>query len=366
MKYLFDGSPVTSNIEALNSSTQSKIRSGHNEIYLSTVYDVYHKDNPKNLSKKSVEYRIRIESGAKRGQFYENARAVNLHGGVTNFSEIIFKPKRQLLKGSEDSERTEKEEHDASQVLVAFLDGSFNKPIIIGAWDNSHFTALVGKIEDGIRKIEEFNGLRIEINKDGEYILTYHGGQRDTKSKLTAQPNTAPTVMKIDKTGAWSISDKENQEIKIDRSARTITITQYAGTKPNETYGSTDSSSLGALINQVKFDKAAKKVTVTAGTTTATFDGIADTVKLETVAGGVMKITADKIGLGGSTAELVQQISDFLDKVLTWANDVGAVHTHLGNLGYPTGVPINAAAYIALGTDLTTIKGLVDGIKGGI
>jgi len=377
MKFREDGTPISSNSVAMKQGGRPKLSKIEvqqltrmldkaNEFHLATIREIRYVDDKLNQSKNKCEYRIRCEFGPRHGQEYDSVPCISLFGGNVNFSEIIFSPKEKLLKGNRDAEDQYMFNHDATQVIVAFMDGFKNTPFIIGGWSNTNFDTLTAKRADGIQSIQEFNGLRLLQNDDGEYVLTYWGGKRDTKTKITARPDTAPTTFKIDKNGVWTVDDKENQQIKIDRIARTITITQYAGTKPDETYGTPDVFAPGDIINEVKFDKDAKKVTVVAGSTTAIFDGANDIVTLETVAGGRLKITADKVGIGGSTAELLQQISDFLDKVLTWANDVGAVHLHTGNLGYVTTPPTNASAWTALGTDLTTIKGLVDGIKGGI
>jgi hypothetical protein len=85
---------------------------------------------------------------------------------------------------------------------------------------------------------------------------------------------------------------------------------------------------------------------------------------LKTKGTAELNLKAGKVALGASGVELLQKISDSLDKLITWANTVGAIHTHIGNLGYPTAPPDQASGYTQLGSDLSTIKSAIDGIKG--
>lgn len=91
-----------------------------------------------------------------------------------------------------------------------------------------------------------------------------------------------------------------------------------------------------------------------------------ETIELKNKSTGKLKIKGAKVALGASGVELLQKISEQLQALITWANTVGAVHTHIGNLGYPTAPPTQAAGYTQLGTDLNTIKSAIDGIKGSL
>jgi len=88
--------------------------------------------------------------------------------------------------------------------------------------------------------------------------------------------------------------------------------------------------------------------------------------KAEIAGGGGAKIKADdsKVAIGTSSVELLQQIVDILEKVITWVDSTGSVHTHLGNLGYPTAPPTQSAGYTQLSSDLAAIKSKINQIKG--
>jgi len=80
---------------------------------------------------------------------------------------------------------------------------------------------------------------------------------------------------------------------------------------------------------------------------------------------GFVKVQDGKVAMGTTSVELLQQISDQLNEMITWTS-VGATHTHVGNLAAPTSPPITAPAYIKLGASLSVIKASIDSIKGNI
>jgi len=359
-QYKWDGTPISSNTLALNRSSTpfskeetTKLRNlvgRANETHLATVREVLFADDIRNQSKYQVEYVIRIEFGPRHGQEFESVQAINLYGGNVNFSETIYFPKTQLVENkTRNAEDIYMYDHDASQVVVAFMDGFYNQPFIIGGWHNTNTSPLfAAKKVDGCREIKEFNGIRLETNKDGEYILTYHGGQRNTKTKITAQADTAPTTFKIDKNGVWTIDDKENQEIKVDRVNKKITITQFANVKPDETYGDTDTSAQGAIVNQIIMDKAAKTITLNVANTQATvvLDGVANKIILTAGstlieidgATGKISLTGDLVDVGAAASALAA----LGPQMVSWLK----THTHLhpiplhGAGSAPTSPPI--------------------------
>jgi hypothetical protein len=398
MSYKRDGTPISSNSIALGKvsldltvSEKERIKmmlSKAVEIHTAVITDILFANDPQNKSKNQVEYNIRIELGPRHGQPYYNVKAINLYGGMVQVAETIYYPRSNPLKGKENKDGLYMFEHDGSQVIVAFLDAMPNKPIILGGWAHTNSSPLLAaKDTDGIRKLEEFNGIRSEINKDGEYILTYFGGQRDTETFKTENETTAPTTIKIDKTGAWSIEDKENQSIKIDRVTKKISIEQYTEVKPTEEYGKYDTSSKGDLINSIILDKAQKSITRKVGTDkieekldgtneklTITFksgmiltiDGAGDKATIVTDGGakltvdgntgeisaqdngtGKIKIKNSKVGLGSSAAEVVDLIYQIANTLST--------DTFAG-FGAPA---TNAATY-------ANIASLANSIKGGI
>ena len=70
------------------------------------------------------------------------------------------------------------------------------------------------------------------------------------------------------------------------------------------------------------------------------------------------------VAIGTSAVELLKEISQTLTKIATWAGTVGAVHTHIGNLGLPTLPPTQAAGYMQLQTDMLQIQSDIESIRG--
>ncbi|CAK0749535.1 hypothetical protein CCP1ISM_330002 [Azospirillaceae bacterium] len=390
MKFRKDGSIISSNSLAGNASQGGSLSPSDmkkvmnsigkaNEVHLVTIREIYYVDDIKNKSKYQVEYNIRVEFGDRHGQEYENVTAVNLYGGMMNISEMVYSPKEQTTKGDRNADDSYMFDHDGSQVVIAFMDGYPNKPFIIGGWNHTNNNVFATKKEDGVRKIEEFNGIRLNINKDGEFILTYYGGKRNSKTKKTALPDTAPTTFKIDKDGSWSVDDKENQLIKISRKDKKITISQNASVKPAEEYGKTDISTPGDLVNSIVLDKTAKSITLTAGKDKVIekLDGAAEK-KSTTYSGGMTVVedgaakkitwtmggtvvtydgTANKITLVAGSSSVVidgssgkiELLGDLVDigtgasalavlgpQLVAWLSS----HNHIGNLGLPTSAPV--------------------------
>jgi len=240
VQYLKDGTPITTNTEDLD-FYKERLSTGNSDTHIATIQEVHYLDGEDNQSGRSVEYKVRIETGDKIGRFYDRVRAISLFGGLVNFSETVYQPREKVLKDSPNQindKGTERFYIDASNVLVTFLDGDEERPIIIGGFQHPTLEDFVAKEEDGIRHIQEFNGMRIEINDDGEYVLTYLGGKRDVDSKETERADTAPSIFKIDKDGNFIFEQREETEV----------------------YGESVGEN-GEIINQIKIDRSAPSIT---------------------------------------------------------------------------------------------------------
>lgn len=88
-------------------------------------------------------------------------------------------------------------------------------------------------------------------------------------------------------------------------------------------------------------------------------------IEAAAVGGAKMKLNTGKVGLGGAGGELVDLLEQSLTQLDTLLTAMQA-ETHLGNLGFPSGPPINLASYVAVQVQINLIKGFVTAIKGGI
>ncbi|NIT99514.1 MAG: hypothetical protein GWN01_00775 [Nitrosopumilaceae archaeon] len=275
---------------------------------------------------------------------YKNCRNATDIGGTNNFTETVLEVNEVAFQGKLSTSNFSNN-MNGTMVKLAFLE-NLDKPIIIGGGTHTRYNAATK--EDGVRHKSEFNGVQKEINKNGEWIQT-HIGPKKANGELI-RPETGPTSFKVDQKGDYEFKQSQGENViqshKFEREAEKYTITFQSGMT-------------------ITIDGQNDAMTIqTSGGAKAVVDGTNDTVELKDNGTGALKITGEKVAIGASSAELLQQISDQLEKIAEWANSVGSAHDHVGNLGYPTAPPTQAADYVALGTDLSSIKALVDGIKG--
>lgn len=307
------------------------------------VEKIYYVDDASNVSKKFVEYDVSVRD-AKAGQsVLRNLRKQDFLGGANDYDELVLEPNEFAFKGKLETSNlfTNK---NGTTVLLAFIDGSKDKPVIVGALQHPRKDGA--KRSDGIRRKGEFRGIQWELSKDGELTITYQSNRGpDGKFKRS---ETGPTVIKIDKTGALSIRDNENQLIKMDRVSKSVQIV----TKENylitvgkdmsvsivgnstRTVGGNESDSIQGNTNRAI---QGNEVDSIQGNSTRNIQGneTATTVGNRVHSAANHTLTGGgniKIGSAGASEPLVLG-----NAFKTLYN----AHTHIGNLGVPTGVPIS-------------------------
>jgi hypothetical protein len=119
-------------------------------------------------------------------------------------------------------------------------------PVILGAYPNDSKRVKSASSKDGDRILGEYNGVRWNINNDGELTISYLGGKRTkdikTNHPKTERSNTAPSMIKIDKVGNIKISQLEATE-----------------SLPNF---STNTEITGRIINEILMDRVLNKVII--------------------------------------------------------------------------------------------------------
>ena len=213
---LRDGSVLSTNTIR---SYENINRYNYSSLCIAVILEVIYIDDPRSVSRSMVEYNVKVDDGLKAG-FYNNVVALPNLGGIFNFSDKVYKGREKSfqnknsldIKCSSSLNTMTRFEHDGDQVVLGFLDGNVSAPIILGSWNNCNIYFPMARREDGTRFLEEFNGVRTEINKEGEWSLTYLGGVRDLKTKKTKRHNTAPTQMKIDKDGSFELTQATDVE----------------------------------------------------------------------------------------------------------------------------------------------------------
>lgn len=80
---------------------------------------------------------------------------------------------------------------------------------------------------------------------------------------------------------------------------------------------------------------------------------------------GKLKLAQGKVGIGGPAAELLDLFGQTLDALKDLATSM-ATEQHIGNLGYSSSPPLNAADYLKFMALTVQIKALLTSIKGGV
>jgi len=394
-----DGSTISSYFGTEKMPSGSDVYDGGLRFTYGQIDKIHFVDEDSNISKKFVEYDVSIRD-AKGGQStLRNIRSMSSLFGANDFEETILESNEFASKGKLDSSNFFKNKN-GTIVVIAHMHGSNDKPFIVGTWQHPAFSKGATKA-DGIRKKGEYRGIQWEINKDGEFILTYLGN-RTPDGKL-AREDTGPTEVKIDKDGVFTLADNEDQKFEMNRKTKTFTFTNgvtvtYDGEKDKVTIETTGGAKVevdgdgdkitaettgGAKVEidgsadtvdaltaggtEVKLDGTADKIEMkTSAGAEASIDGTGDAIKLVTSGTGELNIVNNTVALGSSTAELLQQISDQLQQLIT-VSTAEAAHTH--NIitpipGNPTGPPTTAGGWIAAAAQFTIIKALIESIKG--
>lgn len=279
-------------------------------------------------------------------------------GGAHNFEEYTLRGYKPVNIPNVDLAAPANKPGDT--VLIAYLSGDGRQGIIIGTLKHAGRKRRLGPSDD-IAYVSQFNGLETTIKNDGEWQVTFNGLATNTGKLLN--PPTAPvpdatfnsnisgSFMRFLNEGSWEVNDARTtlpQHIKIDKQAGTTTITS------------------GNVI--VKISKTAESINTTCKTYTLDAkDKITENTKVAEInATSTYTVRSPKIALGSDGIELLQQISNQLDKLATLFEQAKN-HVHeIGNLGYPTSPPSQPfiTAWETAKSNMKEIKAKVDTIKG--
>ena len=252
---LSNGAILNSNlsIDEIAPSVYSHFR-GMSKIYIGQITEVFYTDDKSSISKRYVEYSVQVSEDDTTSLF-RNCRALDSFGGVNNFQEHIYQ------KTTEGFRQTPNDKEafiykEGALVIVGFIGGDKDSPVILGAIQHP-YTGIFG-LSNGVSKfvsvgssksrdsslqklptvisgssgedadnggqriLGEFQGLRWNINKDGELTIVYQG-PKNAKGLLTKSA-VQPTIIKINKDGEIFLIDNLDQEIKISRKDQKIYI----------------------------------------------------------------------------------------------------------------------------------------------
>lgn len=216
MPKLSDGSYIQSNLTMKGASAYQTLRQN---VALRTgiVTNIYYPDDANNVSGKFIEYDVAVSEQLPGGgttiSTYRNCKVSNMFGADNNNSTYTLQADTDL-----DQDTT-----NAAIVTLLCIDGRSDggQAMIMGGLNSPNgpaYTSADGQFYDF-----NFNGINYNINKDGEWTITFSSpiDEEGNQSNKAA----AGTMVKIDKDGRVKISDNEGQSWDIDRVAKTSTWT---------------------------------------------------------------------------------------------------------------------------------------------
>lgn len=189
------------------------------------VREIIYPSDERSLSKKYTEYTVEtsiFSEGTSTTQTYFNCALINQFGGVADKIHYTLRP-------SDKSRPTEDGIGVGSKVLLLCIDGKRSQAIILGGVREAgklKENETTEKKENGHNLFFEFNGVRTEINDDGELTVQFRGAtQNDGKLRDSADSKASGSKIILNKTGGIKIhTADEDQYIFIDHSTKKINV----------------------------------------------------------------------------------------------------------------------------------------------
>lgn len=291
-----DGSVISSALDGVDSFPDAR-ESFYNDGYLyeGQIVQVYPVDDSQNVRSGSpgvfTVYDVLIRDTSGGTQIASKCRAIQpmFGGSFNNFLEVLPVSPGQKAKdfGLDTVLRP------GTKVLLAFICGQRAAPVIIGAMPHDNPVAVRArpKKAKGTHLEMEFQGLNVSINNDGALKIVFNTPKDNLGSPVS--PDRAPTTLQIDSLGNVQVDTNANQQLKMDRVAKTIKVTN-GGTSilmdQNSTLIQTDSKD--TVINAT----AACKINTGANT--------------EIKAGGKCTIDAPEINFNGAAGPILTEVTD--------------------------------------------------------
>lgn len=191
-------------------------------LMVGRVIASYDPDDEENQSKTFVEYDVVIEARSVGGVFTRKVlpkcKVGNLFGGIADFE--TWTPR--VVEGDTSSETQLGLD---SQVLVLCASGMVQEGIIVGGIPHTRLEAKEKK-SDGHHWIRQFNGTRMEVNKDGELIFSFQGATApDGKLAAGVDAGASGSQVKFVKDGSIRLETKDGaQFVHVDHANKKLDI----------------------------------------------------------------------------------------------------------------------------------------------
>ena len=216
----------------LSSNTPTPANTGatrDNQLYRCIVVARYFVDDELNITQNAVNpqvlYDCAILGGFQEGQTISNCRLASWLGGQYNYAERVLRPNQVPLNEIPLNEQC------GDIVLVQYIQGQNMAPMIVGMGTQPKDGDKTGAtIEDGPRWVEEYNGVKTEINKDGEYSLIAKGGELDMENNTFTPTETGQnSSIVLDKDKKLTILAGEGTLVELNGQSDAINISTNSG-----------------------------------------------------------------------------------------------------------------------------------------
>lgn len=149
---------------------------------------------------------------------YRNCIRTDALGGVSEYFDV----KLRMPDKIEDTGAADPKNQNGSVVIIQCLMGSSAQAIITGGVQHPKRQLTLDK-ETGHALIGEFNGLKVNIDKDGAFSVVFVGATDNDGKPLKA--DVGGSFFKITANGSIEIGDNNGEVITLDKEKQTLTIT---------------------------------------------------------------------------------------------------------------------------------------------
>jgi hypothetical protein len=399
-------------------------------IYRGTIQRAVFPDEEENVTGE-LEYIVTIRGQDYYGvpDTYHSGGIFSNHIRVRRGAEAISPIELGIataLGGGKDMVFEEKK--DGEFVWCAFLGGNNDHPVILGSAihprlvENPEYSNFKPTKDKGEFERFEFNGYEFMVDKEANLTIKHIGQKKFVGGILLPVPvnpeATLPNPSQIQwmKNGDFFI-DINDSLLKTSYIKAEAKITHELGPGLKIEHDGIGDKTTFTTVTGLVFSlegSVADKVTITTALGTEfSVDGASDAVNIKAVfgdelsvsaadgikgstpsgtsllfklgavelegTGGKLKLFGGQIGIGGAAGELVDECIKWIDQSIAHCDEQINIltalqaETHIGNLGYPTGPPINLAAYAAsqvavtaIKVQMTAVKVVLTALKGGV
>lgn len=247
---------MTSYFKTKPRDTESTVTDKGLKLVEGQIVKIHYIDEPTNRSKAYVEYDVLGRNASGGAVTYKNCKYVQDISGLNDQSSTVLEENEVAVKGKLSTSNAP-ENMNGTMVVLAFLDGSLAKPVIIGGFRN-HSSEGFTKA-NGVQKKSTFRGIEFHINKDGEYIITQSGPNTPDGKRSTTEVNTQ---VKLDKEGTVTIASG-NKGLKATYNGKEDKVVYQAAGGPKITIDGKGNININANGTLIDIDGNSGKISLT-------------------------------------------------------------------------------------------------------